>query len=77
MAISRVLVAIFVAHFSGNAIDLAGNIVVLFYNNKDERPFIVGTILAGFSETLARMQTYTKSVLDTDVAVLEHKSKVH
>jgi hypothetical protein len=64
------------AHFSGTSLGLAGNIVVLLSNNNDKTPFIVGTILVGFSETLACMQTYTKSVFDSDLTVLEHKLKV-
>ena len=64
------------AHFAGTAIGLAGNLVVLLSNNNDKTPFIVGTILVGFSETLACMQTYTKSVFDSDLSVLEHKLKV-
>jgi hypothetical protein len=72
------IVAIFaprLAHFSGTAIGLAGNLVVLLSNSNDETPFIVGTILVGLSETLACMQTYTKSVFDSDLTVLEHKLK--
>jgi hypothetical protein len=65
-----------IAHFFGTSIGLAGNIVVLLSNNNDKRPFIVGTILVGFSETFACMQTYTKSVFDSDLTVLEHKLKV-
>jgi hypothetical protein len=73
------VVAIFapkLAHFSGTSIGLAGNLVVLLSNSNDKTPFIVGTILVGFSETLACMQTYTKSVFDSDLTVLEHKLKV-
>jgi hypothetical protein len=64
------------AHFSGTSVGLAGSIIVFLSNNNDKTPFIVGTILVGFSETLACMQTYTKSVFDSDLTVLEHKLKV-
>jgi hypothetical protein len=73
------VVAIFaprLAHFSGTSIGLAGNLVVLLSNSNDKTAFIVGTVLVGFSETLACMQTYTKSVFDSDLTVLEHKLKV-
>ena len=66
----------YISHCVGTAIGLAGNILVLVSDNADLVPFLVGTIIIGFSETLACMQTYAKAFYQNDIDVLEHNLKV-
>ncbi len=41
------------AHVGGTLIGLAGNIIVLTNDTSDKIPFLAGTIIIGFSETMA------------------------
>jgi len=64
------------AHVGGTLIGLAGNIIVLTNDTSDKVPFIVGTIIIGFSETMACMQGYLKDFSSKDLSTLEHELKV-
>jgi hypothetical protein len=64
------------AHVGGTLIGLAGNIIVLTNDTSDKVPFLVGTIIIGFSETMACMQGYLKDFSSKDLSILEHQLKL-
>lgn len=64
------------AHIGGTLIGLAGNIIVLTNDTSDKVPFLVGTIMIGFSETMACMQGYLKDFSSKDLSILEHQLKM-
>eukprot|EP00585_Thalassiosira_rotula_P012286 CAMPEP_0196131308 /NCGR_PEP_ID=MMETSP0910-20130528/1375_1 /TAXON_ID=49265 /ORGANISM="Thalassiosira rotula, Strain GSO102" /LENGTH=489 /DNA_ID=CAMNT_0041390771 /DNA_START=49 /DNA_END=1518 /DNA_ORIENTATION=+ len=49
-----------VSHFMGTAIGLAGYTLVFFSNKDLLAPFVAGTAIVGFSETMSSMQKYAK-----------------
>jgi hypothetical protein len=63
------------AHIGGTLIGLAGNIIVLSADTSERIPFLVGTIIVGFSETMACMQTYLKAFTSKDLSALEFQLK--
>jgi hypothetical protein len=63
------------AHIGGTLIGLAGNIIVLSADTSDKVPFLVGTIIVGFSETMACMQTYLKAFTSKDLSALVFQLK--
>jgi hypothetical protein len=63
------------AHIGGTLIGLAGNIIVLSADTSEKVPFLVGTIIVGFSETMACMQTYLKAFTSKDLSALEFQLK--
>ena len=63
-------------HFLGTAIALAGNMLVLISDTSDQIPFLLGTTIIGFAETLACMQTYLKGNYLSDLDLLGHKMKL-
>ena len=49
-----------VSHFLGTAVGLAGFLTVLVSDNDKIVPFVAGTAVVGFSETMSSMQKYAK-----------------
>ena len=50
-------------HFVGTAMAIAGNAVVFLSDETSKTPFIVGTAIIGFAETIACIQAYAKKYL--------------
>ena len=50
-------------HFMGTAMAIAGNAVVFLSDETSKTPFIVGTAIIGFAETIACIQAYAKKYL--------------
>jgi len=55
-----------ISHFLGTCLGLAGYITVLLCNNDSILPFVIGTAIIGFSETLSSMQKYAKEIYKND-----------
>ena len=55
-----------ISHFLGTCLGLAGYITVLLCNKDSIRPFVIGTAIVGFSETLSSMQKYAKEIFKND-----------
>jgi len=55
-----------ISHFLGTCLGLAGYITVLLCNKDSIRPFVIGTAIVGFSETLSSMQKYAKEIYKND-----------
>lgn len=65
-----------VAHLLGTMASLTGSIMVVSADPAQRMKIIVGTIMAGFAETMAAQQTYVKEIFGSDMEALEHKLKL-
>jgi len=54
------------SHFMGNSIGLAGFLTVLLSDNQLLTPFVAGTAVVGFSETMSSMQGYAKKMYEME-----------
>ena len=54
------------SHFIGTAIGLAGFLTVYLSDNGLLTPFVVGTAVVGFSETMSSMQKYAKKMFQLE-----------
>ncbi|KAL7528755.1 hypothetical protein ACHAXR_004633 [Thalassiosira sp. AJA248-18] len=55
-----------VSHFMGTAIGLAGFLTVYVSDNDSLIPFVAGTAVIGFSETMSSMQIYAKKMYEME-----------
>jgi len=55
-----------ISHFLGTAIGLAGFLTVYLSDNGLLTPFVVGTAVVGFSETMSSMQKYAKKMFQLE-----------
>lgn len=54
------------SHLLGTSLGLAGYITVYLCDKDSVRPFVIGTAIVGFSETLSSMQKYAKEIHKND-----------
>jgi len=66
-----------VSHIIGTITGLVGYLLVLVSDNDDDvLPFVIGTSMVGFSETVSSMQVYCKDEFTQDVVYLQRQLKL-
>lgn len=65
-----------VSHIIGTITGLVGYLMVLVSDNDDVLPFVIGTSMVGFSETVSSMQIYCKNEFTQDVTHLQRQLKL-
>eukprot|EP00927_Polykrikos_kofoidii_P067695 TRINITY_DN63145_c0_g1_i1.p1 TRINITY_DN63145_c0_g1~~TRINITY_DN63145_c0_g1_i1.p1 ORF type:complete len:477 (-),score=52.24 TRINITY_DN63145_c0_g1_i1:59-1489(-) len=64
-----------ISHVAGTVLGLAGFLIVLICDRDALLPFVAGTAVVGFSETMSSMQQYCKREYSHDLAHLQIKIK--
>ncbi len=61
------------SHFAGNAIGLAGYLTVFLFSEDLVLPFVIGTVVVGFSETMSSTQKYAKEMFKNEQYKLKYQ----